>query len=121
LVRKLTNTQIPANRPFVGEMAYDIESGILTSWFKNAYHQKPTEVFPVHHSFVGHRAPQILMGKYSGLDNVALWAEKLGLKLDKEEATEVINKVKVKSLDLKRVLSEDEFREIAESVIAKKG
>ena len=121
LVRKLTNTQIPANRPFIGEMAYDIESGILTSWFKNAYHQKPTEVFPVHHKFVGHRAPQILMGKYSGLDNVALWSEKLGLKLDREEATEVITKVKVKSHDLKRVLSEDEFREIAESVIAKKG
>ncbi|MBA7645356.1 2-phosphonomethylmalate synthase [subsurface metagenome] len=121
LVRKLTNTQIPANRPFVGEMAYDIESGILTSWFKNAYHQKPTELFPVRHSFVGHRAPQILMGKYSGLDNVALWSEKLGIKLDREEATEVITKVKVKSHDLKRVLSEDEFREIAESVIAKKG
>jgi len=121
LVRKLTNTQIPANRPFVGEMAYDIESGILTSWFKNAYHQKPTELFPVRHSFIGHRAPQILMGKYSGLDNVALWSEKLGIKLDKEEATEAITKVKVKSHDLKRVLSEDEFREIAESVIAKKG
>ena len=121
LVRKLTNTQIPANRPFIGEMAYDIESGILTSWFKNAYHQKPTELFPVRHSFIGHRAPQILMGKYSGLDNVALWSEKLGIKLDKEEATEAITKVKVKSHDLKRVLSEDEFREIAESVIAKKG
>ena len=116
LVRKLTGTQIPSNRPFVGEMAYDIESGILTSWFRNAYHQKPTEVFPVHPDFVGHRAPEILMGKYSGLDNIALWAEKIGITLDEDEATEVVNRVKVKSHDLKRVLTEGEFREVVESV-----
>ena len=56
------------------------------------------------------------MGKYSGMDNVALWAEKLGIKLDREEALEVLKRVKAQSHDLKRVLTEDEFRKIAESV-----
>jgi len=120
LVRELSDTDIPANRPFIGDMAYDIESGIVASWYKNSFAQHPTEVFPVHPNFVGHRAPQILMGKKSGLDNVALWSGKLGVKLDRNEATEVLKQVKSKAIDLKRVLTEDEFREIVQGVKAQR-
>ncbi len=116
LVIKLSGTQIPANRPFVGDMAYDIESGILTGWYKNTFEQYPTEVFPVHPDFVGHRAPQILMGKYSGLDNLIVWTKKLGIELSTDEGREVLTQVKSMSHDLKRVLTEDEFRKIVASV-----
>jgi len=107
---------MPANRPFTSDGVNDIESGILTSWYKNSFSHYPTEVFPVHPSFVGHRAPRILMGKKSGLDNVALWADKLGVELDEREAKEVLNRVKAKSVALKRVLTQDEFREITQGV-----
>lgn len=120
LVRELSGTEIPANRPFIGDIAYDIESGIVTSWYKNSFAQHPTEVFPVHPNFVGHRTPQILMGKKSGLDNVALWSDKLGIKLDEDEAKEVLKRVKSKAVDLKRVLTEDEFHEIVQGVKAMK-
>lgn len=116
LVRELSGTEIPANRPFIGDMAYDIESGIVASWYKNVYHKYPTEIFPVRPNFVGHRPPQILMGKKSGADNVILWSEELGIKLQDEEVTQVLNQVKVRSLALKRVLNMDEFREIVEGV-----
>jgi len=116
LVRELSGTEIPTNRPFIGDMAYDIESGIITSWYKNSFAQHPTEVFPVHPNFVGHRAPQILMGKKSGLDNVALWSDELGIKLNQNEAMEVLKQVKSKAIDLKRVLTEDEFHEIVQGV-----
>ena len=116
LVIKLSGTQIPANRPFVGDRTYDIESGILTGWYKNTYDQYPTEVFPVHPDFVGHRAPQILMGKYSGLDNLIIWTKKLGIELSTDEGREVLTQVKSMSHDLKRVLTEDEFRKIVASV-----
>ena len=102
----------------VGDMAYDIESGILTSWFKNSYDQYPTEVFPVHPDFVGHRAPKILMGKYSGLDNLIVWTKKLGIELDENEAMDVLKQVKQRSHDLKRPLTEDEFRGIVQGVKA---
>jgi isopropylmalate/homocitrate/citramalate synthase len=119
LVRKLSNTQIPSNRPFIGDGAYDIASGILTGWFRNAYAQKPTEIFPVRPGFIGHREPKILMGKYSGLDNVTLWAEKIGVTLTPEQSTQVIQLMKKQSHDLKRVLTEDEFRKIVKSVTGK--
>jgi len=119
LVQELSDTKIPTNRPFIGDMAYDIESGIVTSWYKNVFDSYPTEIFPVHPNFIGHRAPQILMGKKSGLDNVALWAEKLGISLDMDEVKEVLDQVKLQSHDLKRVLNEAEFKKIIEEVKAK--
>lgn len=112
LVQDLSGMQVPPSRPFIGEGAYNIESGIVTGWYKNVYDQEPTTVFPVHPDFVGHSAPQILMGKKSGVDNVALWAQNLGVDLAEEEALEVLTLVKLKSHDIKRPLTKDEFREI---------
>jgi len=119
LVQELSGTSVPANKPFIGDMAYDIESGIVTSFYRNTFARYPTEVFPVHPDFVGHRAPRILMGKKSGVDNIALWTEKLGISLNEDEVKAVLTEVKLKSHDLKRVLNEAEFKKIIEEVKAK--
>jgi isopropylmalate/homocitrate/citramalate synthase len=76
-------------------------------------------MYPVNPAFVGREDPKILMGKKSGLDNIWVWCEKLGLELEEDAALEVLSAVKLKSHDLKRVLSEGEFMEIAEGVIGK--
>ena len=112
LVMGLAGIEPPANRPFIGSRAYTIESGIVTSWYKNAFEKDPTFIFPVHPKFVGHTMPEILMGKKSGVDNIAIWAKKLGLQLNDQQALAVLNQVKLKSHDLKRVLTEKEFKEI---------
>jgi len=119
LVQELSGTQVPSCRPFIGEGAYSIESGIVTGWFNNVFETDPTTVFPVHPDFVGHARPKILMGKKSGLDNVGIWARKLNLQLTEEETQSVLKQVKLKSHDLKRVLSEGEFKKIVESVKGK--
>jgi isopropylmalate/homocitrate/citramalate synthase len=109
---------MPANRPFVSDMVYDIESGIPASWYRRLYGQYPTDLFPISPKFVGHREPRILMGKKSGLDSVAIWAEKLGIELTEEETEEVLRQVKQKAYDLKRPLTEDEFQEITQGAQA---
>jgi isopropylmalate/homocitrate/citramalate synthase len=116
LVQELAGVQVPTSRPFIGEGAYNIESGIVTGWYKNVFETNPTTVFPVRPDFVGHEVPKILMGKKSGLDNVAVWGKKLGIELNDEEAMDVLQEVKLKSHDLKRVLTEEEFMQIAEKV-----
>lgn len=116
LVQNLSGTEVPANRPFIGDGAYTIESGIVTGWFKNAFERNPTTIFPVNPNFVGHEAPKIVMGKKSGADNVEIWSRKLGIRLNEDEALAVLQGVKLKSHDLKRVLTEDEFRQIANGV-----
>ena len=120
LVRKLSGTEIPANRPFIGEGAYTIESGIVTGWFKNVFEKNPTTVFPVHPNFVGHEAPKIVMGKKSGVDNIELWSKKIGVQVSEEDTLKVLQKVKLTSHDLKRTLSEEEFKKIIEEVKANK-
>ncbi len=112
LVQELSGVKVSSNRPFIGDDAYTIESGIVTGWFRNVFEQNPTTVFPVHPDFVGHAPPQIVMGKKSGLDNVNLWAERLNIKLTEDEAMAVLKEVKRRSHDLKRVLTEEEFKDI---------
>lgn len=116
LVRKLSGTTVPSSRPFIGDGAYSIESGIVTGWYKNVFDKNPTTVFPVNPKFVGHAEPEILMGKKSGIDNIEIWAEKLGVDLTEEEAMDLLMAVKLKSHDAKRVLNEDEFGRLAEKV-----
>ncbi len=120
LVMEICGIETPANRPFVGSKAYTIESGIVTSWFKNAFEKDPTIVFPVHPKFVGHSMPEVILGKKIGVDNITLWSQKLGIELSEEEKMTVLNQVKLRSHDLKRTLTEDEFRKIAKRVKAKK-
>jgi isopropylmalate/homocitrate/citramalate synthase len=119
-VQTLSGTTVPVNRPFIGEGAYTIESGIVTGWYRQAFEKNPTTVFPVHPKFVGHEAPKIVMGKKSGTDNIEIWKKKLGLSLSDEEGMAVLQEVKLKSHDLKRTLTEEEFKSVVAKVTAKK-
>jgi len=116
LIQDLSGVKVLPGRAFIGEDAYTIESGIVTGWYKNVYEKEPTILFPVRPEFVGHESPKIVMGKKSGLESIAIWSEKLGIELDEDQTMAVLMEVKLKSHDLKRVLTEDEFREIAERV-----
>jgi isopropylmalate/homocitrate/citramalate synthase len=116
LIQDLSGVKVLPGRAFIGEDAYTIESGIVTGWYKNVYEKEPTILFPVRPEFVGHESPKIVMGKKSGLESIAIWSEKLGIELDEDQTMAVLMEVKLRSHDLKRVLTEDEFREIAERV-----
>jgi isopropylmalate/homocitrate/citramalate synthase len=59
------------------------------------------------------------LGKKSGLDNVDIWAKRLGIELSEEQSNALLQEAKLMSHDLKRVLSEKEFRKLAKKVKAK--
>ena len=111
---------IPPNRQIVGEKLFDIESGIITTWFKNVDKDHLTEVFPFLPEMVGHQEPRIVLGKGSGLDSVAIWLDRIGAKATDEEMQEVLTEVKSRSLEKKDLLTEEEFRRIVDRVVAKK-
>ncbi len=116
VVLELTKRPISPNRPFIGEDAFDFESGIVAGWYQNAWKEHPTEIYPILPAFVGHRDPKMAIGKKSGLPSVIMEAAKLGVSLSEKEARAVTQEVKGKALELGRVLSEDEFATIVHNI-----
>lgn len=120
LVAELTGAVVPTNKPVVGKALYQIESGIIASWFKNCGDKYATELFPVRWDAVGQPHAEIVMGKGSGIDSVKIWLEQLGIEASEEEATAMTAAVKAYSLKSKQLLTENEFRQIATDVLKKR-
>jgi isopropylmalate/homocitrate/citramalate synthase len=117
LVAELTGAVVPTNKPVVGKALYQIESGIIASWFKNCGEKYATELFPVRWDAVGQPPAEVVMGKGSGIDSVKIWCEQLGIEASEEEATAMTAAVKLKSLNSKKLLTENEFKQIAKDVL----
>jgi isopropylmalate/homocitrate/citramalate synthase len=116
LVRKLSKTEIPSNRPIVGEKLLNVESGIVAAWVRRCRKEHPLEVGPFVPSLVGQRPIQIVMGKSSGLDSVAEWLEKIGADASQEQREAIVLKVKEASIKKKGLLTEKEFKKIVDRV-----
>jgi len=117
LVEELSGHRVPTNKPVVGDQLYQIESGIVTSWLRNAGHEHVTEVFPIHWDLVGQKPGGSALGKGSGLDSVKIWAEQIDVELDDDEAMEALMAVKQFALEKKRLLNPDDFQRIVEQVV----
>jgi isopropylmalate/homocitrate/citramalate synthase len=117
LVKELSGHQVASNRPVVGEALFQIESGIIASWFQNCGDQHPTELFPYHWDLVGQSSAKVVLGKGSGIDSVKNALSKLGVQASEEDAMKVVAAVKDFSLRHKRLLTDDEFRKIVDTVI----
>ena len=76
LVQRLTGVVVPTNKAIVGSGLYQIESGIIASWFKNCGEKYATELFPIRWSAVGQPPAEVVMGKGSGIDSVNMWLQR---------------------------------------------
>ncbi len=115
LVQRLTGVVVPTNKAIVGSGLYQIESGIIASWFKNCGEKNATELFPIRWSAVGQPPAEVVMGKGSGIDSVNMWLQDVGMQVSEEDAMKVLQAVKLHSLKNKKMLSHAEFRDVAQS------
>ncbi|MGH8935859.1 MAG: LeuA family protein [Acidimicrobiia bacterium] len=107
----------PSNRPVVGERLFNVESGIIATWVNNVGEKYLTEAFPYRPELVGQPAPEIVLGKGSGLDSVAVWLDRHGLSGTAEQMQAILDEVKARSLEKKGLLHAEEFLAIAERII----
>ncbi len=119
LVQKLTGVVVPSNKPIVGSSLYEIESGIIASWFKNCGEKHATELFPIRWNAVGQPAAKVVMGKGSGIDSIYLWLQRIGVQASEEDAMKVLAAVKAHSLKSKKLLTEAEFREVVRATLGR--
>jgi isopropylmalate/homocitrate/citramalate synthase len=120
LVQQLSGHAVASNRPVVGEALFQIESGIIASWFQNCGDENSTELVPFHWDVVGQPAACTVMGKGSGIDSVKAGLRNLGVPFTEEEAMRVVSAVKDFSLRHKRLLTEVEFRDVVEAILPSK-
>ena len=116
LVQRLTGVAVPTNKAIVGSGLYQIESGIIASWFKNCGEANATEVFPFRWSAVGQPPPEVVMGKGSGIDSVNQWLQEVGMQVSEQDGMKILAAIKLHSLKSKRMLTKGEFRDIARSI-----
>ncbi len=113
LVQECGRVSLAPNRCVVGDSLYDIESGIIVSWLRNCEKDFPTELVPFRAGLVGQREPEPVIGKGSGIDSINLFLEQLGIQASEEEKMALLTDVKEKSLSLHRLLTMEEFKELA--------
>jgi isopropylmalate/homocitrate/citramalate synthase len=74
-------------------------------------------VFPYRWDLVGQQSPHVVLGKGSGLPSIELWLDELGLAaLDESGLNELLRRVKLLSLEEKRILRAEEFRQLYDEV-----
>jgi isopropylmalate/homocitrate/citramalate synthase len=120
LVEQLSGHKVASNRPVVGEQLFQIESGIIASWWQNCGKDNPTELFPFHWDIVGQPPAKVVLGKGSGIDSIKAALKGIGLEANDEEAMQVVVGVKEFSLEHKRLLTDDEFRSVVAKVLPNK-
>ena len=118
MLQEMSGFKIPQNRGIVGPDIFNIESGIIADWYKNAFKEHPLELSPYRASLTGHPDWQIVIGKNSGAPTVHIHCEKLGIKTDDaDKVKEVVRLIKEKAYQKAGLLSIGEFEEIARRVL----
>jgi isopropylmalate/homocitrate/citramalate synthase len=116
MVCEIAGVEQPTNRPVTGSRLFSVESGIIATWVRNVRDVDVTECVPYDPRLVGQQPPEIVLGKGSGLDNIADHLEQHGLTATDEQKSGLLLAVKSASLAKHELLTPDEFRELARSV-----
>lgn len=116
LVGDISGVDQPSNRAVTGSRLFDVESGIISTWVRNVRDTDLTEAFPYLPQLVGQDGPRLVLGKGSGLDNVAEGLDRLGIQAGDEQRQEILHRVKARSLELGGLVDDAQLAEIAADV-----
>ena len=114
LVSRLSNRPIAMNKPILGAHNFTRESGIGVDLVV----KKPLAMFGTHPALTG-RSGDVVLGKKSGKASITYSLEQLGVAGVSDEAVgEMLRIVKERSIAKRALVTLEEFREIAERVLA---
>lgn len=109
-VRETSGYELEPWKPVVGKNLFVRESGAVASQF-----HIPEAIEPYSADLVGaHR--EIVLGKKSGLDSIALKAKEIGLDVPESLRPAVLAAVKNTGIAKRRLVSDTEFRQIVQDV-----
>jgi isopropylmalate/homocitrate/citramalate synthase len=116
LVEELSNFKMQANRAVVGDRIFGWETGLPSSLWLNARDTEPLAMLPYLWTMTGQSEPEIYLGKKSGKDNLKKWLADNKLSIAEEKEGDLLVMVKSLSIELKRDLTRDEFKDLVKKV-----
>lgn len=116
LVEELSKFKMQANRAVVGDRIFGWETGLPSSLWLNARDTEPLAMLPYLWTMTGQNEPEIYLGKKSGKDNLKKWLADNKLSIAEEKEGDLLNMVKSLSIELKRDLTRDEFKDLVKKV-----
>jgi len=120
VLSKIPEYKVATNRPIIGERIFNVESGIIADWIVKCGDEHILESFPYKWDLVGHRRPEIVLGKGSGKPSVIEKLRQMGIKdVDDSKVTEILLEVKEKSFRKKDLLTDDEFKQIVDKALGR--
>jgi len=113
LLSKCANVPIARNKPLLGDGNFTRESGIGIQYVMH----DPLVMFGTHPAFTG-REGEVVLGKKSGKASIDYKLNQLGLgEANDEQNAKILDLVKQAGIKKRDILSDDEFKSIATSVI----
>jgi methanogen homocitrate synthase len=113
VVSRIAKFPIAVNKPILGARNFTRESGIGVDLVV----KEPLAMFGTHPALTG-RQGEVVLGKKSGKLSISYNLEKLGMPAVSDEVNaEMLKKVKDLGIAKRGILTDDEFREIAKSVV----
>jgi isopropylmalate/homocitrate/citramalate synthase len=113
IVSRIAKFPIAVNKPILGARNFTRESGIGVDLVV----KEPLAMFGTHPALTG-RQGEVVLGKKSGKLSITYNLEKLGMPAATDEQIgEMLKKVKDLGIEKRGILTDDEFRTIANSVI----
>jgi len=106
-LQKLSGYDLEPYKPLVGDNLFRRESGAVASQFHD-----PQAIEPYSSDTVGAQRG-IVLGKKSGIDSIRIKAEELGLDLDDDAQRELLARVKELGTQKRDIVTDDEFRRLA--------
>jgi len=113
LLSKCANVPIARNKPLLGDGNFTRESGIGIQYVMH----DPLVMFGTHPAFTG-REGEVVLGKKSGKASIDYKLNQLGLgEANDEQNAKILDLVKQAGIKKRDILSDDEFKSIANSVM----
>ena len=114
LVSRISRFETAVNKPILGDRNFTRESGIGVDLVV----REPLAMFGTHPALTG-RQGEVVLGKKSGKASITYNLEQMGISgTDDESIAEMLRLVKDRGIEKRGLLTPEEFREIAEGVLA---
>ena len=112
----MSGLPIAVNKPILGARNFTRESGIGVDLVV----KEPLAMFGTHPALTG-RAGEVVLGKKSGKASITYNLEKLGItEFDDQAINDMLKQVKDQGIAKRGLVTDEEFRRIAESVLGVK-